>query len=496
MWVMGMRCVGSVFSAVSVVVCVCVSVVVCVCVYAVCVCVCVCVSLASRLMRCSPPLAWMQSSPEIMFRKVMLWDGEGDDAPPVFQVDDVHYIYVKAGSMYWGATTKENVSPSLVLELLNRLFWITNDYVGHVSEESVRKNFVLIYELLDEILDHGFPQNSSTERLKDFIAMEPAISRPKSRLSVGAAAGPSEVIKSVLNTSRTGAKEEIFVDIVEKTTAIFGSSGHLKASSIVGSVQVKSYLHGNPMIRLGLSDNLILSQDGSSGDHQLSYGSGDDMYGPVVFDTYSLHENVDQEGFTRDKVLELVPPEGHFSLLTYRSTRPFRPPFRVYPILEDDAYSDEKITLMLRIRAEYDASKIASGVEVVVPFPPNVLRAHIQTDTENNDATLLSVLPGKTFTQRAEWYDRDSKIKWLLKNLKGGREHTLRVRLTVEPGQAHMVKHEMGPIMVHFVLPGKPTLSGLDVKYMKIMRDTAKGQGPARWFRAVAVANTYQIRTE
>ena len=103
-----------------------------------------------------------KTSPEILFRKITLWDGEGTEAPPVFCVNGTNYLYVKAGSLYWAATTRENVSPSLVLEMLNRLFWITNDYVGHVSEESVRRNFVLIYELIDEIMDYGFPQNSST----------------------------------------------------------------------------------------------------------------------------------------------------------------------------------------------------------------------------------------------------------------------------------------------------------------------------------------------
>lgn len=32
------------------------------------------------------------------------------------------------------------------------------DYCGYVSEEVVRKNFLLVYELLDEIMDYGLPQ--------------------------------------------------------------------------------------------------------------------------------------------------------------------------------------------------------------------------------------------------------------------------------------------------------------------------------------------------
>lgn len=119
--------------------------------------------------------------------------GDGRDAPPVFQVDGVSYLHVKvqthislhlASSMLhvdpchrrvtyvltdatardrhalrpWqeagllvAAATRENVSPSVVLELLRRVGGIIRDYCGVLSEEAVRKNCVLVYELLDEV---------------------------------------------------------------------------------------------------------------------------------------------------------------------------------------------------------------------------------------------------------------------------------------------------------------------------------------------------------
>ncbi len=55
------------------------------------------------------------------------------------------------------------------------------DYCGLLSEEAIRKNFVLIYELLDEVVDYGYPQNSSSEALKEFILNEPTILKPVSR---------------------------------------------------------------------------------------------------------------------------------------------------------------------------------------------------------------------------------------------------------------------------------------------------------------------------
>ena len=42
---------------------------------------------------------------------------------------------LQVGGLFWVASTRENVSPSLVLELLMRLYWICRDYFGYVSEE-------------------------------------------------------------------------------------------------------------------------------------------------------------------------------------------------------------------------------------------------------------------------------------------------------------------------------------------------------------------------
>lgn len=94
-------------------------------------------------------LAPLQGSSEIFFRKVKFWDKGGKDAPPVFLVDGVNYLHVKVlrnvmvsfnaaphapfkspstevlifqdGGVQLVATTRENVSPSLVLELLRRI---------------------------------------------------------------------------------------------------------------------------------------------------------------------------------------------------------------------------------------------------------------------------------------------------------------------------------------------------------------------------------------
>jgi hypothetical protein len=39
------------------------------------------------------------------------------------------------------------------------------------QEESIRDNFVIIYELLDEVMDFGYPQHTEAKVLKEYVAM-------------------------------------------------------------------------------------------------------------------------------------------------------------------------------------------------------------------------------------------------------------------------------------------------------------------------------------
>lgn len=47
-----------------------------------------------------------------------------------------------------------------------------NEYFYEIEEESIRDNFVVIYELLDEVLDNGYPQITEIKTLSRIIKTE------------------------------------------------------------------------------------------------------------------------------------------------------------------------------------------------------------------------------------------------------------------------------------------------------------------------------------
>lgn len=47
------------------------------------------------------------------------------------------------------------------------LLQVFKDYFGELEEESIRDNFVVVYELMDETMDFGYPQTCESKILRE-----------------------------------------------------------------------------------------------------------------------------------------------------------------------------------------------------------------------------------------------------------------------------------------------------------------------------------------
>lgn len=54
------------------------------------------------------------------------------------------------------------LSPALL-----HLAQVFSEYFKELEEESIRDNFVIIYELLDELMDFGYPQTTDSKILQE-----------------------------------------------------------------------------------------------------------------------------------------------------------------------------------------------------------------------------------------------------------------------------------------------------------------------------------------
>ncbi|KAH1244315.1 AP-4 complex subunit mu [Glycine max] len=408
-----------------------------------------------------------KGSAETFFRKVKFWkeNAEGD-APPVFNIDGVNYFHVKAAGLLFVATTRVNVSPSLVLELLQRIARVIKDYLGVLNEDSFRKNFVLVYELLDEVIDFGYVQTTSTEVLKSYVFNEPIVIDaarmpplgPASIFMQGTKRMPGTAItKSVVTNEPGGRKrDEIFVDVIEKISVTFNSSGYILTSEIDGTIQMKSYLTGNPEIRLALNEDLSIGTSDYRGS------------GAVILDDCNFHESVHLDSFDVDRTLSLVQPEGEFPVMNYHMTQPFKPPFRINALIEETGSLNAEVTI--KVRAEFNSSINANTVLVEMPLPSFTARVNFELE------------PGAV-GHTTDFKEANKRLEWGLKKVGGGSEHTLRAKLTFS---RRNIMKEAGPVSMAFTIP-MYNASRLQVKYLQIAKKST-AHNPYRWVLVDATA--------
>lgn len=65
------------------------------------------------------------------------------------------------------ALSKRNSNAAEIILFLHRLTQVLVEYFKELEEESIRDNFVIIYELLDEMMDFGYPQTTESKILQE-----------------------------------------------------------------------------------------------------------------------------------------------------------------------------------------------------------------------------------------------------------------------------------------------------------------------------------------
>jgi hypothetical protein len=66
-------------------------------------------------------------------------------------------------------------APPFLCPRHSRPLQVFGEYFDQVEEESIRDNFVMVYELLDEMVDFGYPQNTEPVLLKECAHSPPPI---------------------------------------------------------------------------------------------------------------------------------------------------------------------------------------------------------------------------------------------------------------------------------------------------------------------------------
>lgn len=69
------------------------------------------------------------------------------------------------------ALSKRNSNAAEIILFLHRLTQVLVEYFKELEEESIRDNFVIIYELMDEMMDFGYPQTTESKILQEYATI-------------------------------------------------------------------------------------------------------------------------------------------------------------------------------------------------------------------------------------------------------------------------------------------------------------------------------------
>ncbi|CAG8499050.1 6241_t:CDS:2 [Diversispora eburnea] len=175
-----------------------------------------------------------RDAPDLLLDKLTNWhkeNGQEQVPPPIFEINGVQFLFIQTHDLYFVCTTKFDVSPFMTFELLDRIATLIKDFCGSLSEEILRLNSGLVYELLDEVIDCGYPQTTSTNKLKSYVYEEP-ISAKRNNIIMDSLAKLKAPGINIGNSNcrpinirdENSRNNEIFIDIIERIVASFASN--------------------------------------------------------------------------------------------------------------------------------------------------------------------------------------------------------------------------------------------------------------------------------
>lgn len=164
-----------------------------------------------------------------------------NDINPVIATPHFYLISIQRAGVNLVAACKKECPPLFVIEFLHRVVETFDDYFTECTESIIKENYVVVYELLDEMLDNGFPLATESNILKELIK-PPNILRTLANTVTGKSNVSSVLPSGQLSAipwRRSGVKytnNEAYFDVIEEVDAIIDKNGATVFAEIQGYV--------------------------------------------------------------------------------------------------------------------------------------------------------------------------------------------------------------------------------------------------------------------
>jgi len=399
-----------------------------------------------------------------LYNQVCLENDEFAMKPILVAKDKTSFFHTRVNNLIFLAVCNTNANAMMVFAFLFKFIQILKDYFKEVEEESIRDNFVLIHEIMDEVMDNGYPQFTEHKVLQEYITNESyALEFDKEKPSELKVPVAASNMVSWRTEGITYKKNEIFLDCLEKLNMVVDTKGNVVSAEVLGVMKMNSFLSGMPECILGLNDQASFDKQGKNV-----------KFKTVNLDDVVFHQCVRLPKFATEREISFIPPDGEFELFNYRMD------VNIKALMMVDVFVDSKkkttLDYIVKAKTFYKAKCIANNVEILIPVP---------CDAEN---------PTFNTEHGSAVYSPDNDaIKWELREFAGQREVTMEAAFHLpsipSPERENFTKL---PITVNFEIPYF-TISGIQVRYLSIHDKSGYQAFP--WVRYVTQSGLFQIRT-
>ncbi|BBG94044.1 Clathrin adaptor complexes medium subunit family protein [Prunus dulcis] len=377
---------------------------------------------------------------ERFFTKLIEKEVDPESHDPVVHDNGVSYLFIQHNNVYLMTASRQNCNAASLLFFLHRIVDVFKHYFEELEEESLRDNFVVVYELLDEMMDFGYPQYTEAKILSEFIKTDAYRMEVTQR--------PPMAVTNAVSWRSEGIrykKNEVFLDVVESVNILVNSNGQIIRSDVVGALKMRTYLSGMPECKLGLNDRVLLEAQGRA-----TKGKAIDL------EDIKFHQCVRLARFENDRTISFVPPDGAFDLMTYRLSTQVKPLIWVEAQIE--RHSKSRIEILVKARSQFKERSTATNVEIEVPH----------------------------------MHRKVMRLSAKIRSFPGGKEYMLRAEFRLPSITAEEATPERkAPIRVKFEIPYF-TVSGIQVRYLKIIEKS--GYQALPWVRYITMAGEYELR--
>ncbi|KAL3843558.1 hypothetical protein ACJIZ3_000961 [Penstemon smallii] len=392
---------------------------------------------------------WVDRSICAWFWDQILAQGDSLKLVPVI-ASPTHYLFqvVREGITFLACTQVE-MPPLMAIEFLCRVADVLTDYLDGLNEDLIKDNFVIVYELLDEMIDNGFPLTTEPNILREMIAPPNIVSKVLSVVT-GNSSNMSNTLPGATascvpwrKTDLKHASNEVYVDLVEEMDATINRDGNLVKCEIYGEVQVNSHLSGLPDLTLSFAN-------------------------PSILNDVRFHPCVRIRPWESSQILSFVPPDGLFKLVNYRVKKIKNIPIYVKPQLTSDSGAC-RISVLVGIRN--DPGKSIDSITVQFRLPSCVT----SSDLSSNHGS-VNILADKT-------------CLWSVGRIPNDKAPSMSGTLVLETGMERL--HVFPTFQVGFKIMGI-ALSGLKIDKLDLKNLPSR---PYKGFRALTRGGEYQVRS-